>query len=677
MTLVGTSPITNIREGTIKTIDISRGTMRVALNLSKNDSTTPVEYDVPIPNSWSGPNAEFAGGSPIVGAPVWIGFGEGNRRVPITYSQFNDVFTNDNTIDTSSYTSNLMSALRPGRYLIQANNNNRVFLDPNTGFQAGNPHEYIHADPNKSILSSNFRQSLSFTDANRHIVGPVKRDLSSNFNRNITGSALTSHSYDESLELIGLDPLSKAGLTFSRNPPLTENREMVYEYVDSFGFTTIEKESDRYDSPNEIPEIDAIFNRRDSRADALSLSLLFPNQLMETIKGNVVDVYGNIVDINRFALPSGTIDSLSFRGSAQNKSETFTNLLEQQRKSLAYHFELNARKSTIPDKTSHDEPTNYARDRSRFFLDIDKEGQFKINIPASSEIGNVPLLVRYENYSTLKAFEDDTDLGEFVRNNDNRDIFQEAYGKGVVSLTGEDQVLEGFAAPDDRLTNEPIKLGTAYHDLDKTLEAHQIESPIVWNSSSKLNDASQVPVIAKIGDNDVTKAPTIVNSSLIVSGENANAGGRSGTISLDGFVNLNIGADTANRQSMWVDYAGGIVSNVGRDVNGRSYMGRFDGDMLIQIGGEGIADDTRFSELNNAIRDGALDIRVIGNGQMTIIRVDSRGVRIATPGQIDLESAGDMRLNAGGDMFLNAKGIYMYANDIGNARWVQRTKQTI
>ena len=50
---------------------------------------------------------------------------------------------------------------------------------------------------------------------------------------------------------------------------------------------------------------------------------------------------------------------------------------------------------------------DYGRQRSRFFIDIDKEGQFKLNVPASSEKGNVPILTRYENYSTINSFEED------------------------------------------------------------------------------------------------------------------------------------------------------------------------------------------------------------------------------------------------------------------------------
>src|SRR5690606_18370037 len=127
------------------------------------------------------------------------------------------------------------------------------------------------------------------------------------------------------------------------------------------------------------------------------------------------------------------------------------------------------------------------------------------------------------------------------------------------------------------------------------------------------------------------------------SGDNANAGGRSGTITLDGMLSLAIGANTIDRQSMWLDCAGGIVSNVGRDINDISYAGRFDGDVLVQIGGATVGDDSRFSHLNNAYKPGVFDLRIATGGMMHILRFDESGLRIYTPGEIDMVSEGHMK----------------------------------
>src|SRR5690606_30734624 len=186
---------------------------------------------------------------------------------------------------------------------------------------------------------------------------------------------------------------------------LVENREVTYEFANSFNFTTDEIEAEQYDKKQTI-SLNNIIERRKSRADTLSLSAVYPNHLIEIIKGTVVDIYGNILDINRAILPIGHRDDLTLRTTSDKKSEIFKNIRKQLRKSIAFHFEINTRKDIgIPDvnKNKNDNDYNFGRDRSKFSIDIDKEGQFKINVPASSEIGNIPLLTRYENYSTLFA----------------------------------------------------------------------------------------------------------------------------------------------------------------------------------------------------------------------------------------------------------------------------------
>jgi hypothetical protein len=672
MGIDGIGPVMGlIREGTIRRYNTNNGTVRVGINMAKTDSSIPVEYDMPIPASWSGPNGEFSGGFPAAGSTVWCALSQGGRWSVLQYSKSDDVFGNKNTSNTVSSQRDLMSALRPGRWLTQVKGLIRLFVDPEIGVQAGSPSNYIQIDPIQRIYSNVSGENLTFTDANRHIIGQVKRDIVPNSNRNISGSALTSHTYNSSLRTIGLDPLTITENVFNRNPAFVENRSITYEFSNTFGFTNDATEVTIYDNNNKQVELQKTFDRTKSRADTLSLSLAAPNQLIETTKGTVVDLYGNLLDINRAVLPSGKIDQLSFRTTEKNKSETFTALREQARKTIAYHFELNARKASVPDNNSITNPVNYARDRSRFFIDVDKEGQFKINIPASSEVGNVPLLTRYENYSTLKAVQDGSTPNQFIRNADNQDIFIESFGVGAVTLNGGNSDLNGFVAPVDRITNEPIKLGTAYHDLQKTVELHNRQDPVFWYENSTFNS------LPLLGD--------VVSPMVTVSGPDANAGGRSGTISLDGSVSLNIGANTVDRQSVWLDAAGGMVFNIGRDLNGRSLLGRFDGDIFVQVGGATVANDSRFGSVDNDVRAGTVDLRIVStgsgsNGNMTIIRVDSGGnISIASPGTVDIVSHGTMRLNAiGGDLLFNARGIYFYADDAGRGRWVQRKSgQTI
>jgi hypothetical protein len=62
---------------------------------------------------------------------------------------------------------------------------------------------------------------------------------------------------------------------------------------------------------------------------------------------------------------------------------------------------------------------------------------------------------------------------------------------------------------------------------------------------------------------------------------------RSGQVNLDGSLELNIGANTIDRQSLWLDTAGGIVGNVGRDLNNNSLILGMDGNAFVQVGSNG------------------------------------------------------------------------------------------
>lgn len=645
--MVNVGPVAGlVREGTVRRYNAQKGTITVALNLAKSESLPTTEFEVPLPAAWAGSDGtEFSGGCPVIGSTIWIAMGPGGRWAPLPYVPA-----------TGTFTAVSNTALKPGRWVTQVKNNIRLIADPKIGIQAGDPESYIHLDPIKSIFSSDFDQTLSFTEASRQIIGTVKRDVVSNSNRNITGSALTSHIYDESLREVGLDPYTKSGTAFNRNPPFVENREIIYEFANSFGFTNDQQEIAIYDGEQQNT-LSVNFNRRESRADTLSLSLVYPNQLMETIRGTVVDVYGNLLDINRAILPSGATNDLSFRSTEGNKSDVFMGLREQNRKTIAYHFELNARKpQAVPDVNDR---TDYARNRSRFFIDIDKEGQIKLNVPASSESGNISLLTRYENYSTIYAKENDTDPNEFIRNVDGKDIFLEEFGVGAIDLTGGNDSLEGFAAPVDNNTREPIKLGTAYHNLNDTIKLHQRPVPVnAFYQQSRLNN--------------ILPVSEVVSSSVIVNGPNANAGGRSLTANFDGMISLSVGANTIDRQSMWLDCAGGLVWNIGRDRFNRSLAGTFDGDVLLQIGGETINNDSRFPE-GNAVRNGALDIRIVANGQMVVLRMDANGIILESPGRLDLVAEQDIRIKSKrGDVLIDGESIYAYANERGTGRLITR-----
>src|SRR5690606_23354769 len=91
-------------------------------------------------------------------------------------------------------------------------------------------------------------------------------------------------------------------------------------------------ESLRYGNTKPPPSIETFPNRRKSRADTLSLSLVAPNYLMETIKGTVVDIFGNILDINRAPLPIGQEQNTLKNNVSTDKVKSYLSIKEIERK---------------------------------------------------------------------------------------------------------------------------------------------------------------------------------------------------------------------------------------------------------------------------------------------------------------------------------------------------------
>lgn len=629
-------PFGQLRLGKIVSYDLNRGVAKVELSNSTELGGSPLSVNISIPSGVFSNDGIFVGSLAQINTPVVVGRGEGTNWHFVSYLINNP---------------NKLPSLNPGELLLQSSSTNKITLDTSNNINIGSDVNQLHIDTKRGSSNSNFKSKVSFTEGTREVNGIIKRDLKPL--RNFPDSLkLTSDKYNSDLYEISLDPTSTTAFSFSdraKNPPFIEKRELLYEFAYSYNVKDDLTESQFYQKSGvKAPQYNYP-DRRLSRTDTLSLSLVAPNYLMETVKGTVVDIFGNILDINRFPLPVGSKNlTLKTDESGNIKDDAFNLIKAVERKSIAYHFELNARKDLtgkngqikLPDITSKED---YARNRSRFFIDIDKEGQFKINIPASSETGNIPLLTRYENYSTFGP-EDSGNPNKFIITNDKLDIFHDSFAKGDISIKDD----TGVATPKDRIDNQHIKHGTAYHSILNAFPTYSTELAsqfldIQYNESI---DLKGIPTIENI-----------VSPEIFVAGSNANAGGRSGSINLDGFLELNIGANTVDRQSLWLDTAGGIVGTIGRDKNNISAAISLDGDLIVQIGGNGITGDSRFNKLNNAYRGGALDIRVMNDGfTVSIIRIDKDGVSVATPGSFSVK-ARDINISAEANLILEGDNV--------------------
>lgn len=645
---------------------------RVLVSLDRQTSTDPRNaYSVSMPLAYSGPDGQIIGGFPERGTPVMLQRAQGEWAIESIIKSDN-VFPNTNSFGFAGVEGNLMGELRPGRILIQsAHAANRIYLHPTEGISVGDQTSALHIDTTRDTITHDFSREMAFTEGHRKIIGRVKRDVAADALRGISYSTLYNSEYDDELRDVPMNPSREVSFMHSsssiRNLPLVETREIVYEMSSTdnrVDFRTDQEEAPLYRSKENITQPRELL-KIDSRAYAFGLSLFAPNHLIETVHGTGIDALGNIIDLNRSVLPIGREENLSFAQDSDNE-EVFRKTRALHRRGLAYHFEINARKANSADDEVFEVPSinlksNHARVRSRFFIDIDKEGQFKINVPASSETGNIPLLTRYETASSMLAADGKIENpNKFViEEKNNIDVYLDGHANySTIALrnveTGE------VVGTQDRIDSDTIiQYGTAYHNIIKSgwqFTKERIEDDpggllVRYIEKSDLNKRQDTIQYDKILEPFIfVEGPSVPLSDAKPNSEpdatpldpfqHPNAGGRSGMINLDGFVSVNVGANTIDRQSMWLDCAGGIVSNIGRDRRGISYCATLDGDMLVQVGGAGIGtdNDSRFANENDAYRPGAFDLRVLNEGGMTIFRIDNKGMTVSVMGRCEIAS---------------------------------------
>jgi len=663
-------PVGLLKRGTIVKYNPTKDTIKVQLNENSASKGQPLPVEMPAPHTMFFNNGLFMGTKPQEGTPVVVGQGIGGQYYFVSFL----------AEDVSN-----IPTLNSNELLISATDQTKITLDTDYNIYLGSDTNNIHLDTDDNFISTNFDNSYYFTQAARKIEGVVKRDLV--YNTQFSQyNKLESDDYNSKFKIIGMDPTSTPNSIIggsTKNPPFIENREIIYEFQYQSSIDDDLTESGKYNNSANSAAATTIYsypNRRMSRADTLSLSLVSPNYLMETVKGTVVDIFGNLLDLNRAPLPVGQGQNTLQANQSSDKSASFLLIKELERRTLAYHFEINARKNltvgtsttaaieqqtALPDINSN---ADYSRSRSRFFIDIDKEGQFKINVPASSEKGNIPLLTRYENYSTF-GDDDNGNPNKLVYRSDNRDIYQDSFASPALTpvnagfLPAVDGSLgsinimstDGYGAPIDRITQTVIKHGMPYHDILQTCFAHQNNRYITYQGG----EVSPLTI-----DLSTIKALTnIVSTSITIDGYSANAGGRSGSISMDGSLEFYLGANTVDRQSLWFDTAGGVVMNLGRDLNGRSLMAATGGDFYLQVGGFGVMGDSRFTTttgVNNSIKGAILDLRILTDGGYChMIRCDNNGISILTPGNLAVHAKGDMTLTSDQNIRIEAAALFM------------------
>jgi len=594
------------------------------------------------------------------GTVVLVGTGPSEQKFILAYvSLRKDFFDQEELIDSPFYSTPLPE-LGEGEVLIKSPVSNAyINLLPEGNLMVdadiSNSEADVELSPISKTLYLRANNKYNFTEAGRSIEGIVKRDLHKKENSTDTGTInfLIGDVYDDLLSQIGRSPTDEVQnrtttvvREFVRNPALVEKRQVVYEYADSFGVRNVSAEANAMITTENTVGTENLVKvngrRPDRRTDAFNLNMYNFNHLIEKIEGTAVDIYGNVLDINRNVINIPDTSTLDTKNGTLDKLQ---NLYRYMRRSIKYHFEINSRKEINGDEPSRSikQIDQYAREHSRWSVDIDGEGLTKINIPASSDTGNIPVLNRHitsvPTDSKGNALPDKRESGSH-RDKDFIDIRSAQFGsKEGNSFTGQ-QITNSEYAPVTADNKTITTAGTAYHDLLNV-------APLIFDSGKLRNPnpglgSSSVPPMESSIDNKI-------------SSNNANAGGRSVHANLDGSMEMSIGADTIDNKSLVLDLQGGMISHFGKDKNGRSIIHQSDGDVIIQVGGDGI-DDT-------GERPGRIEIHLArGSDTPQRIVIDEQGMTIDVQGNMLLSSSGDFTIGAGGRLLLAGELIFNYGS---------------
>lgn len=637
-----------IRIASIERINYSSQTVTIRM-LDRVDSKT---FECPMPHPAVMTNSGIFT-APSIGTRVLVGFTY--REAPIIVgfmpnsAQAQDLTSSTNTRNFLTKDTNYPT-LKPGEISIQGLSNSSLFFD-NKGsisLKFGNSNISYSS---KNILSEKVESKYVNTAGHRQISGVIKRDTRKQGRKvEEVFDKLTTVNFDDLLTTIGRNPnLSTSTISGGnsrsevlRNPALVENKEIVYEFSINDNIGSFDDERNRIANKDIFP-LEELGRRDMSRTDILNLNPLVPGNMIETVKGTVVDIYGNILDLNRNIINYNGIDPKE----VYTRLETEDKLL---RRSIKYHLEINSKKKPVKEFKFDDidaedsglEKIGYSH--SRWSVDVDGEGLTKINIPANTNTGNIPLLTRYTNSNVRR---EDNSIIFRDEDNPNQDVLHLAFGENSgngVSVT-DSYSPSNFG---NRFSQETIAYRTAYHDIVSTCSELLGGNAISSSVSNALDDSS------------------------------ANAGGRSLHLNLDGSLELNVGKDNVDGKSFIQDFSGGIISRIGKDFNENSIVSQLDGNINVQVGGDSI-------ETEGKVDSPSFKFYISKGDSFHKVEVNENGIfiRSAANTSIVIDSSKNLVLKSKKDTLLHGENVYIHGTSDDNGeslageRLVQRTGRKI
>jgi len=737
----------NIRLATVTDIDHNAGIAYIKWLDQSTDGPS-----IPIPHPYAGRSGEGIFVGLQVGSIVTLGMASYERYVPISVIPPPAYYGGDMSgVSEASFDAVGFPQIEEGDIVIQGvgggqfrfNNDNSVILI--TAFGEGTAFGGDSDDSHRCSITTDSPVAYSVSNAGLYAKGIVRRDVRITEGEDDFTDFLNDIYSEQALEEVGLDPqrqviymsknptaggASKTEERHTRNPGLMEERQILLECGRKWQVGNYQDELERRMENSETATLGNYMDRGARRSAVLGLSLTNPNELFEEVKGTLIDIFGNFVDINREIIPVP---------SGEKPEDFLINAMEKLRHTVAFHLELNTRKGwrydeeysntkkpiLLKDPPNLFSVANSARDRSRWFVDIDKEGLTKINIPATSETGNIPALVRYETSSAIEVDNSGHPQKEarknpslLYRNEANKDIFLDQFGPGGIKILDDKEKpnisnrlagesgnwLDGSG--ERKVQPEYIEAGTAFHDITRTALAllkeniNIVASTMVEENPPTPEEGYQAmssEVDPRVRNADPVPAKRDPKTGLV--SDQPNAGGRSMQVNLDGSLEMSIGANTIDRVSLTLDTAGAIVSRLGRDRFGRSVVMQTDGTIAIEVGG--------FDFIGEGSKDGA-DSRFVGRGDVrknslpsdpnrfksgkivirlrrantdnsgpdqdnddSLLILDETGMTIQSAGRLNLISEQDMVLTSKSRIILDAEQVQAYKGNM--ARFMIKT----
>lgn len=431
-----------------------------------------------------------------------------------------------------------------------------------------------------------------------------------------------------------------------RNPILTFSKKIINHVADSAKFFGLERERELLKAKNIsqfISEVEkALYNKTRSEQNFL---LLAPDQLLEFSAGNITNNAGELLNINY-------VNNLnSFKKPKDyfkiSESADFNLARDIYNRSIAAHFQLNANK----------EVSDYFDLSKNFRVVLDKEGVLKLNIPKSSDFGNIlypdSTKISNTNYLLHNSYSNISKAEKIpitLRNSDGAAVFPQISStmlNRTLRSTGIEFSNTNSYFQNNNLDAVRVNL-TKYHNMYAVCElltANYIEEIfipqlasfdiaqhiVVGNIYEKLFErwgSDYKSSISRPGNKEfhsdvvatalISPAEPVINPGGVtyVSGQlkrstpysnssadtsNPRYSSVSANINFEGSIESSVGADSADGKSITLDTKGAVVAWLGKDNRGRSLALQTDGDVMVNIGGH---------DSSGKFNKGRLDLRV-------------------------------------------------------------------